>query len=71
MARRHGENPASPDHCLCGQPYPRECRGGIPILRAPTGQRIRDLARRGTSFPRIAAETGVSTSTVRRVVHGT
>jgi len=69
--RRHGKNTATLDRCLCGQPYPQQCRGGIPILRAATGQRIWDLAGQGVSFRRIARETGVSTGTIRRVVHGT
>jgi hypothetical protein len=73
MARQriHGENPADPDRCLCGEEYPRQCRGGIPILRAETGQRIRSLAAQGVPFPQIAARADVSVGTVRRVVHGT
>lgn len=56
---------------MCGEEYPRECRGGIPILRAETGQHIRSLAAEGVAFPQIAAQTDVSVGAVRRIVHGT
>ena len=68
--RIHGENPADQQRCLCGQPYPQECRGGVPILRGGW-QPILDLAAEGVSFRQIAEETGISVATVRRIVHGT
>jgi hypothetical protein len=71
MAKRfHGESPDDPGLCLCGEVIHQECRGGIPVLRAETSQRIRALAAEGESFRRTAGLTGVSTHIVKRLIHG-
>jgi hypothetical protein len=68
--RIHGKDPADPARCLCGQPYPRECRGGWPVL--PGGfQPILGLAAQDVSFQQIAEQTGQTVHTVRPIVYGT
>jgi hypothetical protein len=34
-------------------------------------RRIWDLAGQGASFPKIAADTGITVHSIRRIVHGT
>lgn len=67
---RHAANPGDPTRCTCGQLYPAECRGGLPILPSAIGAAITSQAAEGVPFTRIAEQVGVSLHTVRRVVHG-
>lgn len=69
-AKIHAENPADPAACTCGYRYPEYCRGGIPIMLATDREKITSRAAAGMSFRQIAAETGVTLHTVRRIVHG-
>jgi len=66
----HAEDPDDSSRCTCGYVYPRQCRGGIPILLAATHEAITSRAAEGVPFARIARETGLSLHMVRRVVHG-
>ena len=68
--RFHAEDPADPSRCICGHAYPKDCRGGHPILLAVTREAITSRAAVGVPFARIAGETGLSLHTVGRVVQG-